>query len=295
MRHWLWALSLCSLLLIIPTSARADQVVSAPRTMPERIASAWHRARGPEGANLLYIRAAAEKFNIPASSLATAFLVDVLTHHKDWEEWAAAHPEVRSEGTLIHISPASALSEGLLRSDLVLPDARRIFDRKSNDINYVLNPQPGVDHWYQSCLEAAGDLMTDDGVLIGLLARQLRRTADTTVVWSRKLNDPFARPSPDQVRRLLSQAQAWPEDGNFGWETLQPGRSPWPMPAFSWVYGRYRMRAFDAEPHDELLSIAAQVWQWMDENAAAQAELAPDPDALPLVAYRDTAEDYSFR
>lgn len=274
----------------------AQEGINAPKTMPERIGNAWTRLQsGGEGENLLYVNAAADKFNIPAPVLATFLMCDILSHHKDWAEWAKANPEVRTEGAMIHISAASALSEGLLRTDLVIPEARRIFEKKRNDINYMLNPQPGVDHWYQSCLEAAEELMKDDAIQIGVLGRQLRRTADGTATWSTKLSLAYARPSTEDVQRLLSQARAWPEGAMFEWDKLQPGRDRWSLPTTALVYGRYRMRAFDAEPHDEMLGLAAQVYQWLLDHPEALAELTPPDDAPGLVPYTDPTEDYSYQ
>lgn len=281
--------------LLLPPQASATERTAAPRTTPERISSAWNRLRGPQDTNLIYLHAAAAKFNIPPAMLATALLTDILTGHADWSAWAKANPEVRSEPGLVQISPATALAEGLLRSDLIVPAARDIFDRKRNDFSYVLNPQPGVDHWYMSCLEAAEEQMADDGVAIGVLARQLRRVADRELRWSRSLEEPYARPNAAQVQRTLSQARAWPDGAEFAWERLNPGPDPWTVPVTAWVYGRYRMYAFDAQPHDELMGLAAQVLAWIEASPAIAAALELPADAPPVVVYTDPGEDYSFQ
>jgi|GEM_PF-6959069 len=287
---------LSSCLLLSGGAVFAQEGVNAPKTMPERIGNAWTRLQsGSEGENLVYVNAAADKFNIPAPVLAAFLMSDILSHHKDWAGWAKGNPEVRSEGGMIHISASSALSEGLIRTDLVIPEARKIFEKKRNDINYMLNPQPGVDHWYQSCLEASDELMKDDAVQIGILARQIRRSADGTATWSTKLTTAYAKPSSEDVQRLLSQARAWPDGAMFDWGKLHPGRDRWSVPTTALVYGRYRMRAFDAEPHDELLGLSAQVYQWLLEQPELMAELTPAPDAEPLVPYTDAVEDYSFQ
>ncbi|MEO7994543.1 MAG: hypothetical protein ABI743_09095 [bacterium] len=285
-----------ALLLTAPLPAVAQNggpPANAPKTTPAMLDAAWNRVQG-DGTNLAYVMQAADKFNLNPSMLAAALMADAVTHLKVWEPWAAENPEYRFEGSFVHLNGATCLAQKLLRSDLVLPDARHRFEAASNDINNYINPTKGVDHWYQATLDSATSLLADDGVCVGVLGRALRRQASQISNNVSVMQQPYAQPSEADIQRRLSQSNAWPEGSSFDWQRLEPGRQPWTEPTFAYVYGRYRSRMFDTAPSDELMHVAAVCYEYVTTTPAATEALVIAPDAPPQLPYDDTQENYDY-
>lgn len=279
---------------------------------PQMLEQAWSIVAGPNASNIPYIKAVAKKFNLNPIDLATILTADVASRIA----WPGGIPVevpfgfVFSPSGLSQIPPGMAVSNRIIRGDLISPGARNRFQSMQMT---TLQPEKGVDYWFRALSDEAYERMNDPVVNIGVCGRYVRRVADAGL----DLFLPDARESimlkedekklllPDQdfrwvqefdwgrLRNYLRDQMLWDRSYEFDLTELMPSDKRWGELNLMIVYSEYRTSPpFDGSWFFESMNLVRETRRWIDTQDNILAALEP-VDGKPQL-YREYVEDYSF-